>query len=151
MEHTDYLKQKKKKKQCQKRFWMMMLLLLMAAGIGMFVYQKQQKQAEQTDPNVRENVVLQENQSWLILQIENIIGNEIEAAKVQMKAVSEKRGSEWETVGETKLYQIPVGTQVVTRLGSVTTFSRLASGDVIYCLTEQVSEKTEILKIWIEE
>lgn len=54
--------------------------------------------------------------------------------------------------GEASQYTIPVGTDVVTALGSITTFSRLAQGDRISCLMERTEDEgDEILKIWIEE
>lgn len=139
MEHIQYLEKKKKKKRRKK--WWLLFFVLAAAGAGMFFYQKQISQAEQADPNARENVTLSEGQSWRFLQIENIIGNEIQA-------VEEEKGAE---KGETETYQIPVGTEVVTKLGSVTTFSRLASGDKIACLIEEADGESVILKIWIEE
>ena len=49
--------------------------------------------------------------------------------------------------GETKTWQIPVGTDVITTLGVSTTFSRLSAGDVIAVLTEAGTDN--ILKIWI--
>ena len=49
--------------------------------------------------------------------------------------------------GETKAWQIPVGTDVITTLGVTTTFSRLSAGDVIAVLTEAGTDN--ILKIWI--
>ena len=51
--------------------------------------------------------------------------------------------------GETKSWQIPVGTDVITSLGVTTTFSRLSAGDVIAVLTEAGTDN--ILKIWIVE
>ena len=85
---------------------------------------------------------MEENQSWQYLQIDNIIGNEIDAFKSDDPVRTEK---------EMKTYTIPVGTQVVTKLGSVTTFSRLAAGDTICCLMQKSGEEEVILKIWIEE
>lgn len=52
-----------------------------------------------------------------------------------------------EAGGETKTWQIPVGTDVITTLGVSTTFSRLSAGDVIAVLTEAGTDN--ILKIWI--
>ena len=52
-----------------------------------------------------------------------------------------------EAGGETKTWQIPVGTDVITTLGVSTTFSRLSAGDVIAVLTESGTDN--ILKIWI--
>lgn len=151
MEHTEYLVEKKKKQKGRKLLGVILLFVMAAIGAGMLFYQKEKAEAEQMNPNARELVVLQEDQSWLCLQIENIIGNEIEAVEVQMHNRAEKETEEPETADERKAYQIPVGTEVVTKLGSITTFSRLASGDTIYCLTQQAEGKTEILKIWIEE
>ncbi|MDD2969262.1 MAG: hypothetical protein PHT21_06820 [Lachnospiraceae bacterium] len=50
---------------------------------------------------------------------------------------------------EERTMVIPVGTDVVTKLGTVTTFSRLASGDVLKILTEKSGDEDVILKIWI--
>lgn len=49
--------------------------------------------------------------------------------------------------GGSRTLQIPVGTPVVTRLGAVTTFSRLAAGESIAVLMEEETEN--ILKVWI--
>jgi hypothetical protein len=42
-----------------------------------------------------------------------------------------------------------VGTDVVTKLGTTTSFSRLASGDYIRILVQNSTESQDILKIWI--
>ena len=48
--------------------------------------------------------------------------------------------------------QIPVGTQVETKLGTVTTFSRLAGGDRIKMLLQKDDSGSDVLlKIWIVE
>ena len=57
--------------------------------------------------------------------------------------------SAYTETGETKSWQIPVGTDVITSLGVTTTFSRLSAGDVIAVLTEAGTDN--ILKIWIVE
>lgn len=49
--------------------------------------------------------------------------------------------------GETKSLEVPVGTEVITKLGVVTTFSRLSSGNIIAVLLEEGTDN--ILKIWI--
>lgn len=203
IENVGYLKQKKKKSR--KTFWLI-LLLLVAAAAGLFFYQKKKAEAEAIDPNARENVVLEEDQNWLYLKIESIIGNEITAVettaprRMEMPpqdgqppqgespaqgelpaqgeqppqgeqpaqgeppaqgeqppqgAQSAQRESaataDGELTGEAKTYMIPVGTAVVTKLGSETTFSRLAAGDTICCLIEEADGEPVILKIWIEE
>ena len=45
--------------------------------------------------------------------------------------------------------QVPVGTKVTTRLGTETTFSRLASGDNIKMLVQKEEKEQIILEIWI--
>lgn len=51
--------------------------------------------------------------------------------------------------GETAEYEIPVGTDVTTRLGSTTTFSKLSSGDVVGIILEDGTDN--ILRIKIVE
>ena len=51
--------------------------------------------------------------------------------------------------GETAEYEIPVGTDVTTRLGSTTTFSKLSSGDVVGIIVEDGTDN--ILRIIIVE
>lgn len=203
MEHIE----KKKKKKSRKAFWLIFLLLA-AAAAGLLFYQKKKAEAEAIDPNARENVVLEEAQSWLYLKIESIIGNEITAVettaprRMEMPPQGEPPAqgeqplqdgqpahgeqppaqdgeppqgeqppaqggqpsqgeppaqresaatADGELTGEAKTYMIPVGTAVVTKLGSETTFSRLAAGDTICCLVEEADGEPVILKIWIEE
>lgn len=202
MEHIE----KKKKKKSRKAFWLIFLLLF-AAAAGLFFYQKKKAEAEAIDPNARENVVLEEDLSWLYLKIESIIGNEITAVettaprRMEMPPQGEPPAqgeqppqdgqpahgeqppaqgeqlpqgaqsaqgeppaqdgqpaqresaatADGELTGEAKTYMIPVGTAVVTKLGSETTFSRLAAGDTICCLIEEADGEPVILKIWIEE
>ena len=57
--------------------------------------------------------------------------------------------STYTETGETKSWQIPVGTDVITSLGVTTTFSKLSARDVIAVLTEAGTDN--ILKIWIVE
>ena len=54
--------------------------------------------------------------------------------------------------GKTAQIQIPVGTDVETKLGTITTFSRLSNGDTIRMLLQKVDNGgEELLKIWIVE
>lgn len=53
---------------------------------------------------------------------------------------------------ETSQMQIPVGTEVETKLGTITTFSRLSNGDIIKMLLQKDDTGTNaLLKIWIME
>lgn len=48
--------------------------------------------------------------------------------------------------------QIPVGTEVETKLGTITTFSRLSNGDIIKMLLQKEDAgKKALMKIWIME
>ncbi|WP_270495751.1 hypothetical protein [Eisenbergiella porci] len=49
--------------------------------------------------------------------------------------------------GETRSFEIPAGTQVITKLGVETTFSRLSAGNIIALLLEKGTNN--ILKIWV--
>lgn len=49
--------------------------------------------------------------------------------------------------GEAKSFEIPAGTQVITKLGVETTFSRLSAGNIIALLLEEGTDN--ILKIWV--
>lgn len=49
--------------------------------------------------------------------------------------------------GEVRSFEIPVGTQVITKLGVETTFSRLSAGNIIALLLEEGTDN--ILKIWV--
>lgn len=54
--------------------------------------------------------------------------------------------------GKTGQIQIPVGTDIETKLGTITTFSRLSNGDTIRMLLQKVDNGgEELLKIWIVE
>ena len=38
---------------------------------------------------------------------------------------------------------------MITKLGTTTTFARLAAGDVVQMLTEKVGDEDVIIKMWI--
>ncbi|BBF42353.1 endo-1,4-beta-xylanase A precursor [Lachnospiraceae bacterium KM106-2] len=56
----------------------------------------------------------------------------------------------YETTGESKTLQIPVGTTVTTLLGTKTTFSRIAADNVIKMVTEKNADgKTVVVAVYI--
>ena len=57
--------------------------------------------------------------------------------------------TQYDLTGKSVMVQIPVGTQVTTKLGTVTTFSRLAAGDTIKMLVQEENGERVILEIWI--
>ena len=61
--------------------------------------------------------------------------------------LAQRLKSAYTLTGETKSLEVPVGTEVITKLGVVTTFSRLSSGNIIAVLLEEGTDN--ILKIWI--
>lgn len=136
MENTRFLQSKKQKQKKKRRMYIFMAVTALICLLAGIWYQKKAAAAE--DVNAKEAVSLTKDQYFLELEIEGMVGNEMEAASVEG--------------GEASQYTIPVGTDVVTALGSVTTFSRLAQGDKISCLMEHTADEGDvILKIWIEE
>lgn len=55
----------------------------------------------------------------------------------------------YRSLGEERTATIPVGTDVITKLGTTTTFARLAAGDVVQMLTEKAGDEDVIIKMWI--
>lgn len=156
MEHTpltshDLLLLKKKRRRRKKLLASIAVLLCLgAAGGGAFFFW--QRSAAAAGETVQ--IVAGEQEELTYARIHTIVGNEMEtvlldaAAVERMETGSAPEGELFsEEDGETKSWQIPVGTDVITSLGVTTTFSRLSAGDVIAVLTEEGTDN--ILKIWI--
>ena len=127
-----------KKKKSKLWIWLLLLVLVVAAGSG-FWYQK--SNAQQTMEE--EEIVLQENQELINVRITQMLGNEMTGS-----IVTEDRKQQQEE----KTWMIPVGTEVVTKLGTTTTIARLSSGDTIQMLMQTgESADGDILKIWITQ
>lgn len=124
-----------KKKKNRLWLWLVVAVLILAAG-GIWGYQKSYANQEEKE----EEIVLQNNQELVDIRITKMLGNEMIG-----KILSENREEE-------KTWLIPVGTEVVTKLGTTTTFARLSSGDTIQMLLQTGEEDSEdILKIWITQ
>lgn len=134
--------QKKRKRRKRKKLWLLLLLVFLTVGgfTGYFLHEKQLALAEEA----KKEVVPEEGQELVYGQITQITGNEMELEVVEA-------GTAYSPTGEARSYTIPVGTQVETKLGSVTTFSRLAGGDVVKLLLQQDGGDGVILKMWIVE
>ena len=156
MEHTpltshDLLLLKKKRRRRKKLLASIAVMLCLgAAGGGAFFFW--QRSAAAAGETVQ--IVAGEQEELTYARIHTIVGNEmgtvlLDAAAVErMETGSAPEGELFsEEDGETKSWQIPVGTDVITSLGVTTTFSRLSAGDVIAVLTEEGTDN--ILKIWI--
>lgn len=108
-------------------------VLVLAAAIGLLSTSKQDSSEE---------IVLESNQALKQVKIQAIYGNEINGTLIEGDTESQ----------ELQTWVIPVGTEVVTKLGTTTTFSRLANGDQIQLLTQTLEDGSEtILKVWITE
>lgn len=109
-------------------------VLVLAAAIGLLSTSKQDSSEEE--------IVLESNQALKQVKIQVIYGNEINGTLIEGDTESQ----------ELQTWVIPVGTEVVTKLGTTTTFSRLANGDQIQLLTQTLEDGSEtILKVWITE
>lgn len=127
----------KKKKS---KAWILLILLVLVVAAGVGIYQNQRMKVKQEAKE--EEIVVQENQELIQFRITKILGNEMTGNMV----LEDNRE------GEMKTWLIPVGTQVVTKLGTVTSFSRLNSGDTIQMLIERDTEQDSgIIKIWITQ
>ena len=109
-------------------------VLVLAAAIGLLSTSKQDSSEEE--------IVLESNQALKQVKIQAIYGNEINGTLIEGDTESQ----------ELQTWVIPVGTEVATKLGTTTTFSRLANGDQIQLLTQTLEDGSEtILKVWITE
>ena len=127
---------RKKKKKAW--IWILIGLIVILVAGGLVYYKEVVMAAEASE---EEEIVLEENQEWKYFKITQILGNEMTAAVVQ---------EDGEETTESGTWMIPVGTEVVTKLGTTTTFARLASGDTIKVLMQNEDDGTQdILKIWI--
>jgi uncharacterized protein YpmB len=126
---------KKKKKN---KIWIILIILLLVigAGVGYWRYSSINSQAESEEETLPE---LEDGQEYMYAMITSILGNEM---TVNIYVDNKETDSQ-------QTWLIPVGTDVVTKLGTTTSFSRLASGDYIRILVQNSTESQDILKIWI--
>lgn len=126
---------RKKKKKAW--IWILIGLIVVLAAGGVVYY----RQVQAASSDEEEEIVLEENQKWKYFKITQILGNEMTATVIQEDGEETTQSGTW---------MIPVGTEVVTKLGTTTTFARLASGDTIKVLMQNEDDGTQdILKIWI--
>lgn len=119
------------KKKRKRRIWVAVLLICLAAA-GCFLYgMRGPKEPEEVSVPVEAG----ERERLTDGTISMINGNE-------MTYVDEETGEE-------QTILIPVGTTVTTKLGTQTTFSRLAAGNDIRILWETEDDNEQIVGIWI--
>lgn len=121
----------------KKKMMISLLVILMITVCGASYYYKK-NQAEATTVESSEEVTAGENQKIMRGEISEIKGNDIKFTLTEEK-----------TTEKTMEMIIPVGTDVVTKLGTTTTFARLAAGDVVQLLMENDGTEDVILKMWI--
>ena len=127
-----------KKKKSKVWIFLALLILVLVAGGGAYKYQQVQAQQEAKE----EEIIVLDNQELINVRIIKMLGNEMTGSIV----------TEENKQGETQTWMIPVGTDIVTKLGTTTTFARLSSGDTIQMLTQaDESDDRNILKIWITQ
>lgn len=137
----------------------------LALAAGAFLLQ----QKKQTDSAQQAAVIIEagEKETLSYARIDSIVGNDLEVSVMEKAPETEKETSETvggmpegdtgtpgkvrdtPETGEKQSLEIPVGTEVVTKLGAVTTFQRLSAGDVIALLCRE--DTGEILEVYIVE
>ena len=124
------------------------VVFLAAPGVGTCVlWQKHVFAAQEGQEPVLEN-----GQSFRYAKITSISGNEMQYAVLEPQTQTKDKSGAYAETDKTGQMQIPVGTQVETKLGTVTTFSRLAGGDRIKMLLQKDDSGSDVLlKIWIVE
>lgn len=170
--------EKNKNRKNKKGLEVILLFLIIIAGAGAYCWYLPRVSAADES----EVPVLEEGQEYAYAKITSILGNEIEYIVVDAQTIDsadfdEKSSRRKErnfgeksstrdntdsmqntaiiTYTETDVtgqMQIPVGTEVETKLGTITTFSRLSNGDIIKMLLQKEDAgKKALMKIWIME
>lgn len=159
----------KKLQRAQKRkkrliISLVIIVILSASGFLGYKYYQQKKAAE----NSEAIVAVSDGQELVYASVTLVAGNNITVDILQettssaeesaettdmkssgMKAGRSDSGSSYAETGESTQYQIPVGTVVITKLGTSATFSSISTGNVLAIALE---EGTDIIdKVWIIE
>ena len=154
---TNETRRAEKRKKRKKKLLIATVVITILVITGLLYWYKQIKETE-SEVESSENIEVGTNQELVFGQITVINGNEMTFDLVEEAENSETTSDPLTSTEESVTYivldeertmVIPVGTDVVTKLGTVTTFSRLASGDVLKILTEKSGDEDVILKIWI--
>ena len=94
-------------------------------------------------------VTAQSGQEIVYATLTEVKGNEI-TYMVQEEAFGINEGpGAYEEEGQEQTTLIPVGTDVITRLGATVTFSRLATGDNVALIMEEDEGQKVIVKVYI--
>jgi hypothetical protein len=123
----------KKKKN---RTWIIVLLILVVIALGAAYWYYDSTIKAKAETQTEELPELEAGQEYIYVRITSILGNEMTGTIYEDEEPTDNQ----------QTWTIPVGTDVVTKLGTTTSFSRLASGDYIRMLMQ---DGEDILKIWI--
>lgn len=147
--------QEERKRQKRKRI-IIILIVVMVVILGITLGYKfyQKIQAEQ---NSEAQIRVSEGQELIYAEIELIVGNNISVSLVSENGEQPQEGSmekmgggsSYVSTGENAQYQIPVGTTVITKLGTSATFTSLSSGNIIAVALESGTDVID--KIWVVE
>jgi hypothetical protein len=119
----------KKRKRLQETAIVVILLIGVVCFTGFTMTAKSSSQSNQVQ------ITAGKNEEIIYARLMSVIGNNITCTLTES--------------GGEKAYEIPVGTDVITRLGTVTTFSKLSEGNNVAILLEK---GTDIVKsVWITE
>lgn len=126
------IKMKAKKLKKRKKPAIMAAVVLL---IGVVCFTGFTMTARSTSESDQVQITAGKNEELIYGRLTSVIGNDITCTLTES--------------GEEKAYEIPVGTDVVTRLGTITTFSKLSEGNNVAILLEK---GTDIVKsVWITE
>lgn len=152
-----YCPAREQKKKCYKRIRVIQIgtAVLLAAGVCFGIWGRQLVTAE-SRPVMK--ITSEAGQEIIFAKLSSIKGNEITYIPVEEeKTTVAALGGEsftyenitYRLTEETVTAQIPVGTEVTTKLGAVTTFSRLSAGDYVALVVEESGEEEIITAVYI--
>lgn len=135
-------REKKRQKNRRKRRLAAVAAAALLIGAAWYIGwgRKMEIQPEQTAVEV----TAQTGQEIVYATLTGVKGNEITYTET-----GEETGQTQEPAQQEQTALIPVGTEVVTRLGTVTTFSRLAAGDNVALITQEDGKETVIVRVYI--
>lgn len=164
LEYKEKKLQRAQKRKKRLTISLVIIVILSASGFLGYKYYQQKKAAE----NSEAIVAVSDGQELVYASVTLVAGNNITVDILQettssaeesaettdmkssgMKAGRSDSGSSYTETGESTQYQIPVGTVVITKLGTSATFSSISTGNVLAIALE---EGTDIIdKVWIIE
>ncbi len=141
-----------RKKEKRKRIitgLIVVMVLTIAVLTGIKVYRD--KKSSQENAN---EIAITEAQELVYGEVSSVAGNNITIERVvENSEKSPGKGSmstsSYTGTGETTQLQIPVGTEVITKLGTKATFTSISSGNVLAIALEKGTDIID--KVWIVE